>query len=189
MKCAYCGITWTLRADGVEANRQRSERLRLIGVVLYMFGLSYRHAASFLGMLEWQASKSGVERDVAEAGQAAQGYHEGAPKVRVRVLGVDGTGAAMAGRQAGMVFFVDVERGKLLCVEPLQETDAHRVRQHVARVMAHVGAEELRTDEQGEARARAFIATYEIRAGAGENAAVRTVELPAGGAVVDLELP
>jgi hypothetical protein len=48
---------------------------------------------------------------------------------------------------------------------------------------------ELRTDEQGEARARAFIGTYEIRAGAGENAAVRTVELPAGGAVVDLELP
>ena len=147
MKCVYCGVTWTLRAEGVGANRQRSERLRLIGVVLDMFGLSYRNAATFLGMLEWQASKSALERDLSEAGQAARRYHEAAPKVRVRVLGVDGTGAAMAGRSAGMVFFVDVDRGKLLCVEPLRETDARAVRRHVARVMAHVGAEELRTDE------------------------------------------
>ena len=147
MKCVYCGVTWTLRADGVGANRQRSERLRLIGVVLYMFGLSYRNAATFLGMLEWQGSKSAVERDVCEAGQAARAYHRQAPKVRVRVLGVDGTGAAMAGRSGGMVFFVDVDRGRLLCVEPLSETDARAVRAHVAKVMAHVGAEELRTDE------------------------------------------
>jgi len=147
MRCAYCGITWTLRTEGVGPNRQRSERLRLIGVVLYMFGLSYRHAACFLRMLEWQGSKSAVERDLSEAGQVARSYHEGAPRMRVRVLGVDGTGAAMAGRQAGMVFFVDVERGKFLCVEALQETNARAVRRHVARVMAQVGAEELRTDE------------------------------------------
>ena len=147
MRCAYCRLTWTLRAEGVKSNRQRSERLRLIGVVLYMFGLSYRHAAAFLRMLEWQGSKSTLERDLCEAGQAARSYHEGAPRMRVRVLGVDGTGAAMAGRKAGMVFFVDVDRGKLLCVEPLQETNARAVRRHVARVMAHVGAQELRTDE------------------------------------------
>jgi hypothetical protein len=147
MQCAYCGITWTLRADGVQANRQRSERLRLIGIVLYMFGLSYRSAATFLHLLEWQGSKSALERDLTEAGQAARSYHETAPAMRVRVLGVDGTGAAMAGRQAGMLFFVDVDRGKLLCVEPVQETDSAKVRRHVARVMAHVGAEELRTDE------------------------------------------
>jgi hypothetical protein len=147
MQCAHCGITWTLRGEGVQANRQRSERLRLIGVVLYMFGLSYRNAATFLAMLEWQASKSSLERDARQAGQAARSDHESAPRMRVRVLGVDGTGAAMAGRQRGMVFFVDIEGGRLLCVEPLEETDTAKVRRHVARVMARVGAEELRTDE------------------------------------------
>jgi hypothetical protein len=140
-------MTWTLRPEGVKPNGQRSDRLRLVGVVLYMFGLSYRSAAGFLRMLDWQASKSGLERDVAEAGQTARSYHEAAPGVRVRVLGVDGTGAAMAGRQAAMVFFVDVEGGKLLWVEPLAETDTRAVRRHVAQVMAAVGAEELRTDE------------------------------------------
>jgi len=147
LRCGHCGLTWTVRADGVQPNRQRSDRLRLVGVVLYMFGLSYRHAADFLGMLEWQASKSSLERDVAEAGQTARAFHESAPKVRVRILGVDGTGAALAGRAAGMLFFVDVTRGKLLCVEPLSETDTRAVRRHVAWVMAAVGAEELRTDE------------------------------------------
>ena len=42
MKCPHCGITWTLRAKGVGPGRQRSDRLRGIGVVLYMLGLSYR---------------------------------------------------------------------------------------------------------------------------------------------------
>ena len=68
--------------------------------------------------------------------------------MRVRVLGVDGTGSAMAGRNAGVLFYVDVERQKLIyIIEPLKETDSAKVRRHVARVFAAVGAEELRTDE------------------------------------------
>jgi hypothetical protein len=63
MQCAYCGATWTVRGGGVGANRQRSERLRVLGVVLYMFGLSYRQAACFERMLEWQGSKSALERE------------------------------------------------------------------------------------------------------------------------------
>jgi hypothetical protein len=62
-------------------------------------------------------------------------------------LGVDGTGDAMAGTTGGVLFFVGVEQEQLLCVEPIQETDARRLRQHVREVFAEVGAEELRTDE------------------------------------------
>jgi len=69
--------------------------------------------------------------------------------MRVRVLGVDGTGNAMAGTKGGLLFFVDVERQKLLCIEPLQETNTEKVRRHVAKVFAEVRAEELRTDEHG----------------------------------------
>jgi hypothetical protein len=66
--------------------------------------------------------------------------------MKVRVLGVDGTGAAMAGRNAGVLFFVAIGGG-LVGVEPVQEEQTARVRQHVQKVMAQVGAEELRTDE------------------------------------------
>lgn len=147
LKCPFCKATWTVRAEGVGDGRHRTDRLILIGVVLYMFGLSYRKVEDFLPLLGCGGSKSGVERDVADGGQKAGTLHYNAPRLRVRVLGVDGTGAAMAGRNAGLLFFVDVERGKLICVEPVNERDAEKVRRHVRDVMAAVGAEQLRTDE------------------------------------------
>ena len=147
LRCPFCGTTWTVRAAGVSSGCQRSDRLKAMGVFLYMLGLSYRSVAGFLGSLEWKGSKSAVERDVAQAGAQAQRLHTEAPRVRVRVLGVDGTGAKRAGVEAGMLFFVDVERQRLVSVEPIQETDTQKVRQHVQRVMALVGAEQLRTDE------------------------------------------
>ena len=146
-RCPFCGTTWTVRAHGVGPGRTRSDRLRAMGVFLYMLGLSYRAAGTFMRSLEWKGSRSAIERDVAEAGQQAKRLHTEAPRLRVRVLGVDGTGAKMAGVDAGMLFFVDVERQRLIGVEPLQETDTKAVRRHVQRVMALVGAQQLRTDE------------------------------------------
>jgi len=149
MKCPFCGTTWTTRVDGISHGRQRSDRLIAIGVVLYMFGLSYRSVEKFLPFLDCIGSKSSIERDVAAAGQKAGGLHFAAPRMRVRVLGVDGTGAKMAGKKAGLLFFVDVERKRLISVEPVNEKDSIKVRRHVQRVMQAVGAEQLRTDELG----------------------------------------
>jgi len=147
LRCPWCGLTWTVRAAGVGAGRQRSDRLRTLGVILYMLGLSYRAVARFLPCLDCRGSKSSIERDVAAAGQQARSLHDAAPSMRVRVLGVDGTGAAMAGRNDGMLFYVDTEGDRLLRVEPLKETEPAKVRRHVRRVFAAVRAEELRTDE------------------------------------------
>lgn len=147
MKCPFCGTTWTIRVKGVGDGRQRSDRLISIGVVLYMFGLSYRSIEKFLMLLDCRGSKSSIERDVANAGQKARELHFQAPVMRVRVLGVDGTGAKMAGKKAGLLFFVDVERNRLVCVEAVNETDSQKVRRHVQKVMQVVGAEQLRTDE------------------------------------------
>ncbi len=147
MHCAYCGTSWTVRAEGVKDGCQHSDRLRAVGVFLYMLGLSYRSVACFCGSLEWRTSKSAVERDVRDAGGRAKALHEEAPRMQVRVLGVDGTGAKMAGEDAGMLFFVDVEGQHLVCVEPVQESEAKKVRQHIQRVLAETAARELRTDE------------------------------------------
>lgn len=147
MLCPYCGLTWTLRAEGIGPGRQRSDRTRALGVLGYVLGLSYRGVAVLLRALSCNSSKSTVERDVAEAGGKAVGLHQASRWLGVRLLGVDGTGAAMAGRRAGMLFFVDIEGHRLLFAVPLQETEAGKVRRHVAKVMSQVGAEELRTDE------------------------------------------
>ncbi len=162
MKCPHCGTTWTIRSCGVSHGRQRSDRLISFGIFLYMLGLSYRDVEKCLRFLYGAGSKSAIERDVACAGQKAKAVHLQGPRMRVRVLGVDGTGAklvpsaaeGMAGQKAGLLFFADIDTGKLVCVEPVNEKDTQKVRQHVRRVMSEVGAEQstgwlmpLRTDE------------------------------------------
>jgi hypothetical protein len=148
MRCPWCGLTWTLRPAGVLPGHRRSRRLEGIGVVLYMFGLSYRAVESFLPLLDCRGGKSSIERDVATAGRKARELHGQAPRLRVRVLGVDGTGAAMAGQDAGVLFLVGLDGGgRLIGVAPVHEEQTEQVRRHVARVMAEVQAEELRTDE------------------------------------------
>jgi hypothetical protein len=112
-----------------------------------MLGPSYEGAATFLRLLDWRASGSGIERDVGELGQKARRLHESSLGLGIRVLGVDGTGAAMAGRKAGMLFFVDIEGQQLILAAAVSESDARKVRRLVAQVMRQVGAEELRTDE------------------------------------------
>jgi len=147
MRCPWCGLTWTLRPQGVGAGCVRSRRLVGLGILLYMLGLSYRGVEQFLPALECRGSKSSIERDVAGAGTDATELHREAPRLGVRVLGVDGTGAAMAGKDAGILFLVAIDEGRLIGVEPLHEEQTDQVRRHVRRVMAQVGAQELRTDE------------------------------------------
>jgi hypothetical protein len=134
--------------SGVSDGRQRTDRLICVGVVLYMLGLSYRGVEQFLTMFGWRGSKSSIERDLARSGQKAKALHMQSLRMGVQVLGVDGTGARMAGqRRAGMLFFVDIGTGKLLFVVRAKETDSRQVRRHVQRIVDLVGAEELRTDE------------------------------------------
>jgi transposase-like protein len=148
LKCPWCNTTWTVRAEGIGHGRQRSNRLISMAVFLYMLGLSYRWVETFFRAAGWKGSKSSIERDVARAGQKAKALHFQGFRLRVRTLGVDGTGAKMAGKnKAGLLFFVDIERAKLICIEPVKETDSRKLRQHVLRVMREVGAEQLRTDE------------------------------------------
>jgi transposase-like protein len=148
MKCPFCKTTWTIRAEGVSEGRQRTDRLICIGMVLYMLGLSYRGVEQFLRMFGWVGSKSTIERDLARSGQKAKTLHTQSLSMDVRVLGVDGTGAKMAGQRGeGMLFFVDIDNAKLLFAVRAKETDKSQVRRHVQQIADLVGAEELRTDE------------------------------------------
>ena len=131
MQCPWCRTTWTLRPLGVLAGHRRSRRLEGIGVMLYLLGLSYRGVEQFLPLLECRGGKSSIERDVAAAGQKARELHGQAPRMRARGVGVDGTGAAMAGKEAGILFLVAIDEGHLIGVAPLREEQTDWVRRHI----------------------------------------------------------
>jgi phage FluMu protein Com len=82
MKCPWCKTTWTIHADGIEDGRQRNNRIILLGVFLYMLGLSLRGVEKFFGSLGWKGSKSSIERDVAIAGWKARTLHLHGPRLR-----------------------------------------------------------------------------------------------------------
>jgi transposase-like protein len=148
MKCPFCGTTWTIRSEGVGPGRQRTDRLICMGVVLYMLGLSYRGVEQFLMMFGSVGSKSCIERDLARSGQKAKALHMQSMRMGVQVLGVDGTGARMAGQsRAGMLFFVDIGGGRLLFVVRANENDSRQVHRHVQEIVDIVGAEHVRADE------------------------------------------
>ena len=52
-----------------------------------------------------------------------------------------------AGKKDGLLFFEDVERNRIVCVEAVNETDEQKVRKHVQKVMRAGPAVKLRTDE------------------------------------------
>lgn len=57
--------------------------------------------------------------------------HLSSPRIKVHILGVDGTGAKMAGRKKGLLFYVDVDRSRLILVEAVDKKDSAKVRRHV----------------------------------------------------------
>jgi hypothetical protein len=70
MKRPWCNTTWTLLSEGISYGRHRIDRLILICVVLYMFGLSHRRVEQSRLLLGCTDSKNSVERDVAAAPEA-----------------------------------------------------------------------------------------------------------------------
>jgi len=69
-KCLWCTTTWIPLSEGIRDGRHRTDRLILIGVVLYMSGLSHRRMEQFLLLFGCTVSKSSIERDVATATEA-----------------------------------------------------------------------------------------------------------------------
>lgn len=108
MRCGKCGYAHRAYPEGLEPYRQRSCRVRQLGVMLYALGLSYRKVEMVLKSLEAPASDTTVMRDVQGAGAKVRQMHEALPgKVQVRRVGMDGTGVPMAGEGAGLVGLPD----------------------------------------------------------------------------------
>jgi hypothetical protein len=70
-RCVQCRHCFRVYPVGV-THAPRSQRLRAVSVLLYVLGLSYGGVADALHALGKRGSKSGVYRDVQEAGAAVE---------------------------------------------------------------------------------------------------------------------
>ena len=149
MCCPRCGATWTLYPRGMEPYRQRSRRMRELGVLLYMLGLSYRKVAQVLASLGVVVAPSTLLGDVMAAGvKARERNRQLRGRTRVRRVDIDGTGVPMAGvGSVGVVVAVDLESQQALLVEASDEEDAQQVQRVIEEVIACFAPQEMVTDE------------------------------------------
>lgn len=149
MRCTTCRATWTLYPRGMEPYRQRSRRVRDLGVLLYMLGLSYRKVAHVLASLGAVVAPSTLLGDVMAAGVKAQELNRQLRgRTQVRRVGIDGTGVPMAGvGSVGVVVAVDLETQQALLVEAIDEQDVQQVQRLIEEVIASFAPQEIVTDE------------------------------------------
>ena len=150
-RCIKCAKTFQSYPQGMCKGAQRSDRVKALGVVLVVLGLSYRKSASVVKPLAGKTCASTVYNDVQAAGAKAQHWHRRLSG-KVRVVGVDGTGQKMKPGNEGIIFAVDQERQVLIRVEVMEEADEKKVKRFLKELSQQCNMEVLITDEHNSYR-------------------------------------
>jgi hypothetical protein len=149
--CVRCGRTFRVYPPGV-SHAQTSARLRGLGVLLYLLGLSYGAVALTLDALGHPLSKVAVYDAVQAAGAKVPGLRRDAVRLPVgerlvAALGADLTGVKCQGEWLTVGVSVDALGGAALTVDVLDSGEAAELVAWLAEVAAAVGAELLVTDD------------------------------------------
>jgi hypothetical protein len=149
--CVRCGRTFRAYPPGV-SRAQTSARLRGLGVLLYLLGLSYGAAALTLEALGHPLSKVAVYDAVQAAGAKVPGLRRDAVRLPVgrrlvAALGADLTSVKCNGEWLTVGVSVDALGGAALTVDVLDSGEAADLVAWLAEVAAAVGAELLVSDD------------------------------------------
>lgn len=142
-RCTECGQTFRHYPDGISAADQ-TDRLKAAAAMMWALGLPLRPVTAVLSLFGAAVCHQTVWRDaVAFAQQLGCRRRPG----RVRVLGVDGTGARIGGQPSGIVVAVDMGTGKPVVMVELDEHDPEAVLDWLAPLVEQLGVEVIVTDD------------------------------------------
>jgi hypothetical protein len=149
--CIRCGRTFRVYPGGV-SHAQTSTRLRGLGVLLYLLGLSYGAVALTLEALGHPLSKVAVYDAVQAAGAKVPGLRRDAVRLPagqalVAALGADLTSVKCKGEWLTVGVSVDALGGGALTVDVLDSGEAADLVAWLEQIAAAVGADLLVTDD------------------------------------------
>jgi len=147
-ECLRCQRTFRVYPQGVLAG-QFSQRVKGIGVMLYVLGLSYGAVALVLTALGVWMSKVTVYRSVQATAERVPGmkrehFLEG---YRTRALGADVTGVKCRGRWLPIGITVDAITGMVLSIDQLSGEDAQILQAWLEPIVETVDARVLVSDD------------------------------------------
>ena len=145
-KCVRCGRSFRVHPTGV-SRHHRSQRLRAIGVMLYVLGLSYGAVADALAAFGWAGSKSSVYRDVQAAGEAVERVRRLQPVRRVQVVSADATYVICNRQEVTVAVALDAIAGDVLDIELVDSESAAGLRDFLTQLQAEYGMQVLVSDD------------------------------------------
>lgn len=150
-ECLRCGHTFRIYPTGV-SKAQTSARLRGLGVLLYVLGMSYGAVSLTLDALSHPLGKTAVYYAVQAAGEKVAGLRRDAVRLRagkskVAAMGADLTSVKCAGKWLSVGVTVDAQEGVALTVDILDDAEAQTLKEWVGEVAKAVGADVLVSDD------------------------------------------
>lgn len=146
-QCLSCKRTFRVYPRGV-SRAQRSDRLKGIGVMLYVLGLSYGAVEDALTALGWAGSKSSIYRDVQEVGEAVHRIRQAQGQRKVVAVGADTTFVVCNREQVTIAVGVDALTEAVLEIELVDSESVEALRPFVEELVGTFEVEVLLTDDQ-----------------------------------------
>lgn len=146
-ECLKCGRTFRVYPKGV-SEAHRSDRLRGIGVMLYVLGLSYGGVEDALQALGWPGSKSSAYRDVQAAGEGVKRIRQAQAQRKIQVMGSDTTFVVCNTEQVTIAVGVDARAGDVLEIELVDAESIAALRPFIDHLMELFQVEVLLSDDQ-----------------------------------------
>jgi transposase-like protein len=146
-QCLSCKRTFRVYPRGV-SRAQRSDRLKGIGIMFYVLGLSYGGVEDALSALGWAGSKSSTYRDVQEAGEAVQRIRQAQGGRKVLVAGADTTFVVCNREQVTIAVGVDALTHGVLEIELVDAESVEALKPFVEELVESFEVEVLLSDDQ-----------------------------------------
>lgn len=146
-KCLLCERTFRVYPVGV-SGAQRSDRLKAIGVMLYVLGISYGGVADALAALGLAGSKSSIYRDVQAAGEAVERIRRRQGVRQVQVLSADATYVTCNQEAVTIAIGVDALMGDVLAIDLIDAESADALRPFLDDLREVFRVEVLLSDDQ-----------------------------------------
>lgn len=149
-KCLACGRTHRVYPQGV-SRAQQSDRLKMLSILLYILGISYRGVEDLLTALDCYLDHTTIYRNIQAAGEQVQHLRRGwlgQADRKVLVVGADLTYLRCRGEKVVLAVAIDAQTGVTLDVEILDNEDTETMRAWLGPLLKLVHAEVLSTDDQ-----------------------------------------
>ena len=146
--CLKCGRTFRVYPQGVEAAHV-SQRVKGMGVMLYLLGLSYGAVSIMMEALGVFLSKTSVYRAVQATAEAIPGMkrNEIVSGYQTKAVGADLTYVKCKGKWLPIGVIVDPINGLVLSIDHLSGEDAQILQEWIEPIADAVGAHTLVTDD------------------------------------------